>query len=819
MIEQQTIEEIKLLLDRESYEEAIAFLEECLEKKSEELTYYWYLGLVYLLQENEELAQEIWLSLFLQGSLEEVEQWTLELTEFLEVKVEENIAERKLGNAKVIYESIFVINPGYENPELLNSLIESLFYLALGLIDENNRREAIDVYREILKLHPEHTLTWYSLATNYYHLEQYNEAEGSIKRAIELDELSADNYHILGLILEKKEQYSSAIEAYQKSIKLSPKFLDTYADLASIYLQQNQADKAIEIYKISLNVASIGFRASIFDKIGKAYEALENQSSAVLYFAYSAYVAQKHQEAIYYFEKFIISRTDKLDVYLKLCFCYIQTDQTLLAITLIENALKLFPKNLQLERLNQSILPIIYKDIEEIKFYRGRFSRLLEKLISDIELNTQQDQQDAFDSFQTGTNFYLGYQGENDLKIQKKYSYYVSLIINKIRSQWCQPLCISQDVGQRKIRVGYLSLNLQSLGALYLNWIKYRDQSKFEIYVYDISGNNESIKHERFKFREEFKIYSDDMKFISGGLDDCCAHVMNDKLDILIIPEIGLDHKTVILAVMRLAPIQCTTWGHPMTSGSSNIDYFLSSDLMEPENAEEHYSEKLVRLPNLGFCIDHPILPSLSKRRSDFQLRENSIVYLCCQALFKYLPQHDYIFPSVAQQNKLAQFVFIDSFLGPVITNSFKQRIDRAFAKLDLNYEDYCVFLKTVSLEDYLMLNQLADIFLDSFGWSGGITTKDAIACSLPIVTYPGKMMRARQSYGMLQMIGVTETIAKTEEEYIEIAVRLGLSHEWRQAVRGKMEENKHRLFNDKECIKSLESFFQETITKKLELT
>jgi predicted O-linked N-acetylglucosamine transferase (SPINDLY family) len=75
-------------------------------------------------------------------------------------------------------------------------------------------------------------------------------------------------------------------------------------------------------------------------------------------------------------------------------------------------------------------------------------------------------------------------------------------------------------------------------------------------------------------------------------------------------------------------------------------------------------------------------------------------------------------------------------------------------------------------------------------------------------------MMRARQSYGMLKMIDVTETIAETEEEYIEIAVRLGWDHEWRQAVREKMTANKHRLFNDPECIKGLESFFQEAIQK-----
>ena len=490
---------------------------------------------------------------------------------------------------------------------------------------------------------------------------------------------------------------------------------------------------------------------------------------------------------------------------------------------MIEKGLSLFPKNILLERLNQSILPVIYKDFEEIKFYRDRFHRLLNKLIKYTKLNTLQEQQDAFYSFQIGTNFYLSYQGKNDLIIQKKYGNYVYKIMNKMYPHCFNPRFLSQDIANRKIRIGYISPNLHGLGILYLSWIKYRDQSKFESYVYDISGNDENIKNEYLEIRENFKTYSDSMKFISytvntSTVNDFCSCIIRDNLDILIFPEIGLDLKMTVLYCLRLAPIQCTTWGHPMTSGSPNIDYFLSSDIMEPKNADEHYSEQLVRLPNLGFSIEDPVLPSLNKERSDFQLQENSIVFLCCQALFKYLPQHDYIFPSIALHNQSFQFVFIDSFLGPVITNSFKKRIDKAFAKFGLNYENHCVFLSRLTLNEFLILNQLADIFLDCCSWSGGLTTKDAIACSLPIVTCPGKIMRARQSYGMLQMIGVTETIAETEEEYIEIAVRLGLDHEWRQAVRDKMTANKHRLFNDKECIEGLETFFQEAIHKKSQM-
>jgi predicted O-linked N-acetylglucosamine transferase (SPINDLY family) len=81
------------------------------------------------------------------------------------------------------------------------------------------------------------------------------------------------------------------------------------------------------------------------------------------------------------------------------------------------------------------------------------------------------------------------------------------------------------------------------------------------------------------------------------------------------------------------------------------------------------------------------------------------------------------------------------------------------------------------------MLNLLCDVYLDSFGFSGGNTTLDAIACNLPIVTCPGEFMRGRLSYAMLTRLGLSETIAQDEAEYIDIAVRLGLEPVWRDRL------------------------------------
>ena len=116
--------------------------------------------------------------------------------------------------------------------------------------------------------------------------------------------------------------------------------------------------------------------------------------------------------------------------------------------------------------------------------------------------------------------------------------------------------------------------------------------------------------------------------------------------------------------------------------------------------------------------------------------------------------------------------------------------------------------------EQYFALNLVSDIFLDTLSWSGGNTTLEAIACNLPIVTCPGEFMRGRHAYGILRMLEVTETIAYTEEEYIQIAVRLAKDDEWRQLIRDKIADSHHKLYENTQCVEQLEVFYSEAIRR-----
>src|SRR5262249_4431460 len=184
-------------------------------------------------------------------------------------------------------------------------------------------------------------------------------------------------------------------------------------------------------------------------------------------------------------------------------------------------------------------------------------------------------------------------------------------------------------------------------------------------------------------------------RFVEGpqSLEAWREAIAADAPHILLFPEIGMDKVSAQLAGMRLAGVQCTSWGHPVTSGFPTIDYFLSSDLMEPVGAEAHYSEKLVRLPNLSVYYEPVDVAPVKLDRAALGLRSDAVVYWCAQSLPKYLPQFDGVFARIAADVANCQFAFVEFAGGRDVTALFRARLDRAFEGEGLKARDHCVFL------------------------------------------------------------------------------------------------------------------------------
>lgn len=717
---------------------------------------------------------------------------------------------------------------------------EILFNLGMLYYKTNRYQQALDLLLRSLGLKPTKVphLYYYSIGQVLEKIGAFSQAIQAYQQAIALESKCVDAYNNLGNILLNSGELDQAESIYQQAIIENPEHFGSYLNLGNVLMERHQPDKAVEIYKKALSLKPRD--PDIIYNLALALDTNNEPAQAALHYGYAHYRRGQYQEAIDQYQQFLETQTGDLYLYLALAQCYHNINQHEETLKTYQEGIKLYPKstelyfsfalalqdfgrtqeaiavlteasqllpeffNLKIEK--QRMLPVVYETEEEVDFYRHRFIQGLEELVQQISLDTPESRRSALVGVGSHTNFYLQYQGKNDLELQKQYGQFVSRVMSASYPQWVKPLTMPPRDRNGKIRIGYVSqfLKQHTVGKLVLGWFRNYNREEFEIYCYYTARSHDLLS-------QQFLLHSDFFHHIPEDLEALCEQILADQLHILIYTDLGMDPQMTQMAGLRLAPVQCTTWGHPITSGLPTIDYFLSSDLMEPENAENHYSEQLIRLPNVGFSYSKPILPELTKTRSDFQVRDDAVLYLSCQSLYKYLPQYDYVFAAIAQQVPQAQFAFL-SHQSFHITEKLRQRLKRAFASIGLNSEDYCVILPRLSWTEYLNLNLTSDVFLDTFSWSGGNTTLEAIACKLPVVTCPGDFMRGRHSYGILRMLGVTDTIAESEAQYIKIAVKLGRDREWRDSIVERMMQRHSYLYDDQTCVEALEAFYHHVV-------
>ena len=359
--------------------------------------------------------------------------------------------------------------------------------------------------------------------------------------------------------------------------------------------------------------------------------------------------------------------------------------------------------------------------------------------------------------------------------------------------------------GRRKIRVGFVSafFNLHTVFKLFQGWITHLDREAFETHVFHF--NDQRDKATDFLARHATMLTAG-----AAPLPAAARAVAGAGLDVLIYPDIGMDALTQMLAALRLAPVQCQAWGHPVTSGLPAMDYFLSSDLMEPVDAQAHYHERLVRLPGLSIRYPEPDPPWRSGRRG-CRTGMEPFLFVCLQSLFKLLPLQDRLTARIAARAGTQPVCLyqpcvtgldgrVPAPAGGGVPRGGGQSGGRSF-------------LPPLKYGEFLGLARAADVILDSAGWSGGNTTLEALCFARPVVTLPGEFMRGRHTAAILRRIGVTGTVAASPDDYVHLAGRLAEEAAWRNEIGEQMRRQKHLSYNDDAPIRGLEEFIRGAVT------
>jgi CRISPR-associated protein Csy1 len=442
-------------------------------------------------------------------------------------------------------------------------------------------------------------------------------------------------------------------------------------------------------------------------------------------------------------------------------------------------------------------LPHIYESVADAARWRERYARGMERLRADLPRWLERPAQ-VFDL--NHHNFLLAYQGEDDLELQRAYSGFLSEIALRARPEWGEPRPVTFD-GGRRLRVGFVGAIFRdhTVGRYFERWITGLDPKRFERFVYHTAAVTDD-------FTRRIAAAVDHFVPLRAGNAAVAERIAADRLDVLVQPDVGMTPMSYLLAALRLAPVQVAGWGHPVTTGSAYVDHYITCAAMEPEDGAAHYAENLVGLPALG--VDYAMPPQAAPAaRSALGLGADARVYVCPQSLFKIHPEMDTLFARVLSADPQGVLLF---FQAPAraVTEQFGARLQRALAAAGLPARGQLKFLPRMSAADFRRVVAAADVVLDTVRWSGGNTSLDALAAGTPIVTLPGRFMRARQTAAMLRMAGLESLVARDADEYVRLATGIAADRDRNRALREAIVAGRGALFDRREPIEA----FAETL-------
>jgi tetratricopeptide (TPR) repeat protein len=677
----------------------------------------------------------------------------------------------RLGEALASYDRAIALAPGDANA----------FYNRGNVLQRLRRlEEALASYRRVLALHPGHVEALNNAGVTLRAMARLEEALASYDAALAIWPDYAEALNNRGIVLADLGRCEEALASYERAIALRPDAADAYHNRATALRKLNRLAAALASYD-----AALALRPDY-------PEALVNRGVTLA-------ELDRHEEALASYDRAIALRPGDADANYNRGGALRELNRPDDAVASYARALTLKPDYPEARfGLCMAELPILYRDEAEILSRRQAYARALQAL-SDGD-GPARDPAHFARGVGSHQPFYLPYQGRADRCLQGLYGSFVSKII---AARYPQAVLPPPPAQGERVRVGMVSgfFRRHSNWKLPIKgWLSQLDRRQFEIFGYHTG------------FRQDANTAAAAAlcaRFVQGPLtpERWRDEILADAPHVLIYPEIGMDPVVITLAAQRLARVQCTSWGQPETSGLPTIDYFLSSDLMEPPQAQDHYTERLVRLPNLSIHVEPGEPSRVRADRARFGLRPSATVYWCGQSLYKYLPQFDDVFARIAGGAGDCQFAFIEHPHGASVTDLFRQRLRQAFEAVGLRAEAHCVFLPVLDEPDYGAAMGQCDVFLDSIGWSGCNSTLESLPYDLPIVTFAGSLMRARHGVAILTGMGVTATITDTIEDYVACAVRLARDLPWRMAMKAAIAAGKARIYGDRSCIAALEGF------------
>ena len=664
-------------------------------------------------------------------------------------------ANGRLDEAIAAYRAGIGVRPNYA---------EGYSNLGTALKENGRFDEAIFAYQRAVACKPNLAEAHYNLGVALADLGKHDEAVAAYRQAIRLRANYVDAHINLGAALKETGRLDDAIACYQQAIRLNPRHAEAHNNLGNALKENGQLDEAIVSYRQAIicrpNMAEAHYHLGIaLGSKGQLDDAICAYRRAI---AHGHNYAEPHcnlgtalrdkglfDEAIVEYRRAIALQPGLSEAHFNLGVVLKESGQYDEAIAAYREAIRLNPGH----TTALSNLGSLLKDEGQLDAAIACYRRAVA-----VDPSCSQ----AYSTLVYTLQFHADYDTPAITKEQRRWNDQYAKPLQKVLQPHRNDL-----ESNRRLRIGYVSPDFREhvVGRNVLPLIRHRTREQFEVLCYSNVQRPDALT-------TQFSSVADGWRSISELSDEQAVDLIrNDRIDILVDLTLHMAHNRLLIFAHKPAPVQVTFAGYPGSTGLDVIDYRLTDPYLDPPGqSDEFYSEQSIRLPDSFWCYDpasmmagiQPVpqpgpLPALTTGAVTFGCLNNF-----CKVNEPVLALWARVLKVVSGSRMI---VMTPQCSARHRTLDFLKRQGIEAARIE--------FVANAPVDQYFRRYGRIDIGLDTFPYNGHTTSLDALWMGVPVVTLVGQTVVGRAGLSQLSNLGLTDLVAHTADQYVEIVVRL----------------------------------------------
>ena len=655
-----------------------------------------------------------------------------------------------------------------------NDVNQARFQEAVRQHQANRLAEAAALYQQVLSLQPEHADARYLFGMLLKQSGRDDEAIAQLQHAIAANSGHLEAHQALGNLYLKQGSVNDALGSFHRALQIRP---GHFAALNGLGLALTRADRLDEAVTTLLQAINSQPQESIAHfNLGVAY-----QKQDLIEQAEAAY---RHALAL---------KPDDVETHFNLGVLYQEQQLPERAVACYRQALHLQP---DFSPAYYSLGTMLYaagkieawlENFRQFQSHTGPSAMLAVYGLQACQyLGEIEQQQEYLDgllggayAFGSDTDaidrleevlplfLYFDFPQERLLALYRQY--------NQLCKRVYQPrLLLPPHIPGGKIRLGYLSGDLRDhvMGKMMYQTISRHDRNQFAVHCYSLSARQDA-------WTENFRAVSD--RFVDlANLDPrrAALRIAEDNLDILV--DLSTHTQGAVEAILALKParVQITHIASAGVVGLDSIDFKLTDHYADTPANQVHLLERLLPMQGCVFPFRH-IEPANSReyRRDKLGISKQAVVLGTFVNLIKLSSRCLALWRQVLEALPDAMLAF--SPINQEARSGYLRRLEAAGIAANR-----MIFIPPGKDEAHNQARySIVDMALDTLPYGGVNGTLEALDMGVPVVTLCGERHGERTSYSILTNVGVTATIARSEQEFVDIAVRLARDAAFRAGV------------------------------------